>query len=336
MISLNRSFAYQRITGQQRYATEIARELRDMGELDREFVPPKWASSSALRTWAWAQSIGARTPRNSALLTLTSRGPVAAPRHLVVIHDLFVLTNPEWFSLRYVRTHAPFLMAQIRTAAGLIAVSEATADELAAVAPSGVPVVVAPNAPSGIFTREGDVEHVLSRYSLERGRYLLSVGSKDPRKNLGGLMTAYNALPDEVRRGFPLVLVGGRHASFRDFALDVEHGCLFLEDVNDSELAALYRGARATVSMSHNEGFGLPLVEAAACGSPLVLSDIPVYRWVAGESALYADPTNNAAIRDALSKAIEEGVPPPTHDPGRFTWGKSAQAIVNLASEVLA
>ena len=111
-----------------------------------------WARST-WRVWAWVQLVLPWLTRGAMLLSMTSRAPWWCRRQVVVVHDLFVLTNPGWFSRLYYLTHAPLLRAQIRSAAAVVAVSQPTADELASIY-SG-PIVVAPNAPSATFSPDG-------------------------------------------------------------------------------------------------------------------------------------------------------------------------------------
>ena len=108
-VVINGAFRGQAITGVQRYATELASrlpwpELRRRREDDR-----------ALPAWAWSQTLGIRA-RGRLLLTFTSRGPAVHRGQVVVVHDLFALTHPEWYSRRYALTHAPILRDQLRTA----------------------------------------------------------------------------------------------------------------------------------------------------------------------------------------------------------------------------
>ncbi|MGI3785610.1 MAG: glycosyltransferase family 4 protein, partial [Janthinobacterium lividum] len=260
------------------------------------------------------------------LLSLTARAPLWARRHVLVVHDLFVLTNPEWFSRKYVWTHAPLLRLQLRTAKALVAVSEPVAAQLASY---GVPVSVAPNAPSAVFSSASmlDDEIVLEARGLRRGTYLLAVGSLDPRKNLPLLARAYAALTPEERASHPLVVVGGGAAIFRSQDIAWSPEVVDAGYVSDDELRALYAGARAVVFVSLAEGFGLPLVEAAAAGAgSLVISDIEVFRWVCGPAAHYVDPTSVESITGGLRRSMDVELPPGI-DLDRFDWDDSARRV---------
>lgn len=331
-VLINESYWTQRITGQQRYATEITRRLTQSGSW-AAVRPTGFWSGSTLRVWAWVQFMLPLVAGRSTVLSMTTRAPFWRRRHVLVVHDLFVLTNPEWFSRLYVWTHAPLLRAQVRSAAVVVAVSQPVADQVALMR-SG-PVAVAPNAPSAVFRRAADTEAdtaVLDRRGLEAGTYFLAVGSRDPRKNLGRLVEAYGQLDPEERRRHPLVVVGGSAAIYRAENLTWPAGAIDTGYVTDEELAELYRGALSVVFVSKAEGFGLPIVEAAAAGAhSLLLSDIDVFRWICGPHARYVDPSSTTDIRDGLRREID-------HPQGqelnleRFDWDVSASVISNACA----
>jgi glycosyltransferase involved in cell wall biosynthesis len=323
---VNTSFTMQRITGQQRYATEIASRLLVENDF-AEVTPGPWFSRSALRTWFWVSTLLEARARGRLLLSMTSRAPTFHRRQVLVIHDLFVLTNPEWFSRRYVLTHAPILRAQLKRAAAIIAVSDPVAREVRG--HFAGPIVVAPNAPSRKFFDGGD-DKALTLRGLRANGYLLAVGSMDPRKNLPILAAAYGNLSPEEREQLPLVIVGGSAGIYRDEQIAWPTGVVDAGYVTDQELAGLYAGARAVIFPSLAEGFGLPLVEAAAAGSrALAISDIPVFRWVCGDGATYFDPTSVSSVTAAM-RTVASDPPPINIDLARFDWDVSADVVKNL------
>jgi len=329
-ILVNRAYADQRVTGQQRYATEIAARLLERPGF--ESIRPK--SSSTLRVWAWVLLVLPRLAWRSVLLSMTARAPVVHPHQVLVVHDLFVLTHPEWFSRKYFITHAPLLKLQLRRAAALVAVSQPVADEIAE-RYAGT-AAVAPNAPSAVFAAAdpmGDAA-VLTERGLTTDGYLLAVGSLDPRKNLPGLAAAYALVTDEQRAATPLVVVGGGNAIFRGESIDWPAETVDAGYVTDDELRALYAGAAAVVFASFAEGFGLPLVEAAAAGArTLVISDIPVFRWICGDGAIYVDPASPQSIVEGMRRALAAPVEI-SIDPDRFSWDSSASTIGELVQRV--
>lgn len=325
-IVVNQSYRGQRITGQQRYANEISARL--VGDSGFAEAAPEgfWARSTA-RVWLWVQLALPVMARASVLLSMTSRAPVWSRRQVLVVHDLFVLEHPEWFSRKYYWTHAPLLKAQIRTAAGIIAVSEPVAEQLRKLGRDDVEV--APNAPSEVFA-EADVtpSTVLAELGLSAGACFVAVGSRDPRKNLTGLARGYAELSDEERAKHPLLLVGGGASIFRDELIDWPSGTHEVGYVDDDELRRLYRDAASVVFVSLAEGFGLPLVEAAASGArSMTISDIDVFRWVCGDDgARYVDPSDPQSIATGLRAEITHPTAPRIA-PDRFTWSSSAGTV---------
>lgn len=328
-VKVNGAFHGQRVTGQQRYAHEITRRLLERRSVDL-VRPSSRVSASTAASWLWSLVGLPLSARRSVLLSLTSRAPVWHPRHVVVVHDLFVLTNPEWYSMTYVASHAPLLRATLRTAKHVVAVSEPVAEQVRRSGLTKAPVTVAPNAPSPVFARPVGA-HDLPDDDLPDGRFLLVVGSMDPRKNLPGLVRAYATLPAVVRQDHPLVIVGGTNAIFRASEIDPVDGVIMTGYVSDEALSGLYARARAVVFPSFAEGFGLPLVEAAIAGARVAASDIPVFRWIAGDHPEYFDPSSHDSLTGVLRSLIEDARPV---DPSfartvseRFSWDASAAAV---------
>lgn len=334
-VLINQSYRMQRITGQQRYATEISDRLLTRGGYESIAPSGFWAGSS-LRVWAWLQFALPFMRGRSLLLSMTARAPLVRRRQVLVVHDLFVLTNPEWFSRTYVLTHAPLLKHQIRRAAAIIAVSNPVAAELSP-RYSGR-IVVAPNAPSDVFSNstpdETAREVALESRGLKPGSYFLAVGSIDPRKNLPALAAAWALLPAVQRQEHPLVIVGGGAAVFKSETITWPSGTIDAGYVSDDELRALYAASTAVVFASKAEGFGLPLVEAAASGATsLVISDLPVFRWICGGGAHYVDPLSVESIAAGLRAALESpsGI---SIDLARFSWAASAAVVDDLCREL--
>lgn len=328
-IVINGAFRGQRITGQQRYATEVARELLAKPGVS-EIVPPPAIQKNRVLSWFWALTCHLRISRDDTLLTLTSRGPLWSRRQALVVHDLFVLDHPEWYSRKYRITHAPVLRSQIKSAKQLFAVSAPVATEVQHRFSLKNTPVTAPNAPSAIFTQDVPDTGILDRFNLAPQRFFLTVGSLDPRKNLDRLVTAYLQLPSDVRRDYPLVIAGGSSDVFRseNNAPAEESGVVRLGYVSDEELAQLYSNAHVFVFPALDEGFGLPIVEAMAAGSRVYASDIKVFHWVGGDAVEYFNPYDLENITDVLlaSGTTEpvRGIEPPGV---RFSWEKTADAI---------
>lgn len=334
-ILLNGAFRGQRTTGQQRYATELSAALERDARIDvREAALPRRLRASRSGAWLWVQTLALR-PRRRTLLSLTSRGPLVAAGHAVAVHDLFVLSHPEWYSRRYALTHRLALLAQIRTARLLLAVSEPVAEQLRTMRWVRAPVVVAPNAPADVFIKEPSRERVmavLSRRGLRDGRFFLTVATAEPRKNLRTLEEAFAALDDEERAANPLVAVGGRDGIYAE-AQENHEILRRLEDVDDEELAVLYHSCTAVLFPSKDEGFGLPAVEALAAGARVVASDIPVLRWVCDRHARYVDPDSpdawRSAVREEARRTSDDESRTERRDSvkARFAWSTTAALV---------
>lgn len=332
-VVVNGAFRSQRITGQQRYATEIAARLLDIGA--KEMRPNKFWSASALMTWFWVVMILPFRSRKSILVSLTARAPFTHSRHVLAVHDLFVLTHPEWYSRQHVLPHRLLFRLQLRFAAAFVAVSEPVAVQLARLKRISH-VAVAPNAPSVQF-RQSEAAGALEQLGLKSTQYLLTVGSMDPRKNFPRLAQAWQEVVDRTQTKMQLVVVGGSASSFAEQSIDWPPQTVIAGYVTDTDLADLYAKARALIFVSLEEGFGLPLVEAAVAGQrEFILSDIEVFRWIAGDHAIYVDARRTESISRALEQMIDH--PYTASEPGldlaRFDWEASARVIWDVASSL--
>jgi len=157
-----------------------------------------------------------------------------------------------------------------------------------------------------------------------------------PRKNIKRLLEAYCNMenPD-----FSLYIVGGLHAIYANAALSPytgRKGVRFLGYVGGKELMQLYRNATAYINPSLYEGFGIPLIEAMMQECATVVSDIPAFREVCGEAAIYFNPLDNADMQDKMNRIMhDEALRRQLVDQGkeqvkRFSWEESAQAINEL------
>ena len=215
-------------------------------------------------------------------------------------------------------------------------------------------VAVVPEAPAPPFRpRAGaDVETALAALGLRTRAYFLFAGGISPHKNLETLLDAYSKLRVTRDAVPPLVLVGDLDdESYLSAADGVRRRIATLElaehvrlpgFVSDETLACLYSGATCVVLPSLAEGFGLPAVEAAACGAPLVLSDLPAHRETLNGAALFVQPTDidglSAALgrvlddeteRDALSRKAQEAV-------AHLSWDAAADAVRRLLDDAVA
>jgi len=265
----------------------------------------------------------ARGERLDLLHCPTFRGPLVEPSCplVVTVHDLAVLRHPETFNL-WTRLYSRLCVSRVARAARLlIAVSEHTKRDVVELL--GVPeerIRVVPNGVADAFTPEG---------SAEAGDYVLAVGTIEPRKNLGRLAEATRRLGVELR-------VVGAPGWGR---VELGPGVRRLGRVPDDELARLYRGARCLAYPSLYEGFGIPIVEAMASGTPVVTSGGGATEEISGGAAVLVDPLDPASIAAGIEEASarrEELVRAGLQRARDFGWDEVARRTAEVYREAAA
>jgi glycosyltransferase involved in cell wall biosynthesis len=263
------------------------------------------------------------------LVSFSGLGPVAVRNKITTIHDVAHLENPRWYSLAYRMFYRLMEPLVIYTCKKVITVSEFSKSEIIKhyprIKPDDIEVIY--NACNEQWGYEEEADPVVSDY-------FLCVSSIDPRKNFPILLSAFKELP-EVN----LKIVGGMNAVFNKLELEVPKNAEFLGRVSDDELASLYRNAKAFIYPSLYEGFGLPPIEAAHFGCPVVLSDIPVLKEVCRDSAIYFNPYSPESIIEAVKKVNsftdqqrDEMIAKAKNNIKRFTWDTSAKKLLKLLS----
>jgi glycosyltransferase involved in cell wall biosynthesis len=215
------------------------------------------------------------------------------------IHDLNHL-HPEGNSSALKRSYYRLLVRPaIRRAGAVFTVSEFSRQSICEWAGVSSSVINVGAGVSEVFRPDGD------RFQKVEP-YLLHVGNYRPHKNFGRMLAAF--ANSGLARDVTLVGTGVPSAHVREqiAQLGLSERVSFTGDVSDKELAALYRGALGLLFASSYEGFGLPIVEAMACGTPVLTSSIGVMPEVAGESAILVDPLDVEAIRDGIRRLVAD------------------------------
>ncbi|HEY8108881.1 MAG TPA: glycosyltransferase family 1 protein [Patescibacteria group bacterium] len=271
------------------------------------------------------------------------------PRHLKVptvlfVHDLLAFSRQWGGSLRTRLIERLTLRHALRKAAGVVVNSEATATALRERYRRVPEVTVAPLAADSFRTAPAPAaaRKVAKAQQLPK-RYVLAVGTIEPRKNHARLIEAFRSIPESRRRDTALVIAGRWGWRYRPVkrAMVGTRRVKVIEAPTDAELAALYRGATVFAYPSLLEGFGLPVLEAMHAGAPAAVSDLPVLREVAGDAAEYVDPQDVSSIRTGIERLL--GSAPRRRKLSaagqrrakRFGWDKSAKATLGAIREAL-
>lgn len=275
--------------------------------------------------------------------------PLWLPRRMpavVTIYDLVPFLFPETMQPSNYLVTRIFLPPSLARAQRIMVISESVAADVRRVfriSPDRIQVVT-PGVRAGFLPRD-PVEarrRIAERLGLDPQRpYLLTVGTVEPRKNLLTLVNTLASLPRATRARFPLMVAGApgwKTSALQDAAMPlVQEGTVrFLGFVNHDDLPWLYAGAALFLFPSLYEGFGIPVVEAMASGIPVVASDIPVIREVAGNAGVFVAPTAS----EAWGKAIVNLLDDPSRQAqmrerglaqaARYTFEQSAQRLLDV------
>jgi glycosyltransferase involved in cell wall biosynthesis len=347
---LNGRFLTRSLTGVDRVATELSLALLDILQQDKvRLLLPKTPIHAAdtrpqllldmtvrpTPAWSgylWEQLALSFVQKEAWLLSLCNMGPVMRSRQAVMIHDAQIFTQPEAYSAKFRLVYHNLIPRIAKHARVVLTVSDFSRRELEklGVVPEGKTTVI-----------HNGVDHIdrittdsgtLARHNLTKGAYFLAIGSIAPHKNLPMLIEAARNRSDT---SIPLIIAGGGNASvFRGQGLSEGNGVQFLGRVSDGELKALYSGALAQVFPSKTEGFGLPPLEAMACGCPVIATTGGAVPEVCGEAAIFADPNQPNEWTDAMDMLA--GNPKLCADlaqagrarAAQFTWVKAAETML--------
>ena len=312
MIIINARFLTQTITGVQRFAIEICRGLPNhIAGNDVIFVCPKDKKINhlgnnkkvievgSLSNNLWEQielPLFLKKNGNPLLINLVGLGPIGYKNKIMALYDLAFYHYPEWFSFTFRTTYNFLVPISIKNAKLIITDSEyvkADIHKTYGVNQKNIDVIYA--APSKKF----------KNLHLKREKIILTVSSIDPRKNLGRVIKAFQLIESD----FKLVIVGKSNNSFAK--MDVERKLItskvqFTGYLTDDELIQLYNKASIFIYASLFEGFGIPPLEAQACGCSCIVSNSTSLPEVYQNSVTYCDPKSIESIKDALNLLVHD------------------------------
>ena len=347
MIIVNARFLTQPISGVQRYAIEICLELKKLSP-DIVFVSPRnilhheiahalgVKITGRLKGHLWEQielPSYLKKQGSPLLLNLCNTAPIFYVNKIVTIHDLAFERFPQTFSWKF-RYAYQFAIPRIaRSSKHILTDSSFSKNEICSlysISEDKIEVVYCAN--SAFFSEIGNTNNE---------QFILAVSSLNYQKNFFALVKAFNKLSDKTIK---LFLVGGINKNFADHNLlqeiESNENIKFVGRVDDEELVRLYSSAQCFVYPSLYEGFGIPPLEAQACGCPCVVSNAASLPEVCGDSVVYCDPYSVDDIADKISmvlssKALQDELRTKGFENiKRFSWEKSAQKIIHIIEEI--
>ncbi|MHB1282845.1 MAG: glycosyltransferase family 4 protein [Metallibacterium scheffleri] len=301
---------------------------------------------AGMRGHAWEQLRLPGHCRGKLLWSPSNTGPLAVRNQVVTIHDVVPLDHPEWLNPRFAAWYRFLIPRLARRVKHVIVDSDFTRQRLIAhtgIGPGKISVIhcgvdarFRPQSPEAINSARAALQ-------VPPGRYVLSVGSLEPRKNLGRLLLAWQSALSELPADAWLVVAGakGKGLVFADVP-ELAHlpARVHLAGyVPEEALPALYAGADAFVYPSMYEGFGVPPLEAMACGIPTLVSNRTSIPEVVGDAALQVDPFDvNAIAQGLVQLSTDANLRAKLGRVGReraalYTWDHTAKRTLQVLQE---
>ncbi|MCX6763742.1 MAG: glycosyltransferase family 1 protein [Candidatus Moranbacteria bacterium] len=278
--------------------------------------------------------------------------PFCVPKKIKLIthiHDVSFNAYPEkikFLDLFFLKTLIP---RSLKKADKIIAVSEFTKNEI--VKYYQIPeekIEVVYNAVGDNFTQEiseEKIQQILKSYNLTPKAYILYLGTMQPRKNLPVLIEAFASLKDKT--SYKLVLCGNRTAHNFDKKIDtviekynLQDSVIFPGFIDEIDKPVIFKLAKIFCFPSLYEGFSIPILEAMVAGTPVMASDIPPHREVAGEAALFFNPENSQDLAEKLEKIISDSdlrndlIQKGLEQAQKFSWKKSAEKLLKIYQNI--
>jgi glycosyltransferase involved in cell wall biosynthesis len=346
-IIVNARFLTQPVTGVQRFAIEVSKRLKQKLP-DIEFIAPphiihqELAASLQVVTYGrfnshyWEQielPVYLRKQGNPLLINLANTAPLFYRNQIVSVLDLSFLINPLWFSRSFAMYYSFVVPRIARNAKKIITISENSRNDIKSrlgIRHENIEV---------IYCSVSDAFREANTITIKPAeeKYILAVSSLDPRKNFVNLIKAF------IQAGLPdvkLVIVGSANKVFADQGIKplIQNNdkIIFTGYISDKELIGLYSNALLFLYPSLYEGFGIPPLEAMACGCPTIVSDIASLPEVCGDASYYIDPTNVDSIAQGIVTLVrDEKLRKEFTDKGYervalFSWENSVDNLISL------
>jgi glycosyltransferase involved in cell wall biosynthesis len=283
------------ITGVQRYLLSLLPHLPSK----LSSIKPSRALQG-IKGHVWEQFYLPTQLKRRLLWSPGNTGPLGVSRPVLTVHDAAALDHPEWFERKFALWYSALLPRLIRKVRAIITVSQFSKDRI--VECTGVESERVRVIANGVDRRFQPIDQKIVKEATNRlgltEPYILFVGSLEPRKNLKMLLETWQLANFD---GATLAVAGTTGHVFQRFQTgSMPKGVRLLGRVEDDLLPILYSGAAGFVYASIYEGFGLPPLEALACGCPVALSDIPAHREVCDRAAHYFNPFRTEDLLNKL------------------------------------
>lgn len=327
-VIINGRFLSRQITGVERYGRELIPFFKGGYRVEK-------TRRNGLAGHAWEQFVlPMKLTSNSVLWSPANTGPLFVRNQALTIHDLSPLEHPEWYRKSFATWYRLILPILIKRVRVIFTPSEYVKQKV--MKRFAVKNVVI--TPNGVDTTRFYPEAWQSSHDLPE-KFILFVGSLQPRKNIQVLFRAWNEIKNEFLNMW-LVIAGNTGTVFANNNLSTIERVRFLGYVSDNDLPGIYAKATTFVLPSIDEGFGLPALEAMACGVPVIVSDGGALQETVGDAALIF----KAMDSNCLSKVIREYlndqdmhsslVARGAERVKQFSWQKSAETIWKALHEI--
>lgn len=352
------------LTGIGRYTYENARELSRLDKYDLSYfygyvsgnliTPSSAKKTKSFKAWIVKNRLIKAVIRSVLFKVSGWFGPkfdlywqpnfipnqsIKADKVIATVHDFSWEIYPEFQPSERVHYFQKYFYPSIQRCAHIITGSHFTKREI--IERTGM-------TPSSITVIYHGINHDVFYPRLEAfkptQKYILAVGSIEPRKNLRNLMLAYKALEKILRDEYHLILVGAQgwnNDEIVDEIKSLSQWVHYSGFVSDEELAKLYTNATLFVYPSIYEGFGIPPLEAMACGCPVIASNASTLPEVCGDAAIYVDPMNIHIIKETIMQVLNDAdlqrdqIAKGLEHAKKFSWEKSAQEHLDVFEKVL-
>ena len=348
---INARFLSQPLTGVQRYSRELLRELDTMIEPSQAaaLCPAQLSDQPNYQNIdlqigphmdgnLWEQIFLLWKTRGNLLFSPANTGPYLKKNQVLTIHDMSVFAYPMAYTQTFQSKYRLIFRRLARTAAHILTVSEFSKKEIQKYL--GIPaekITVTYEGREHIERAEEDFS-ILEKLNIGDRPYFLVVGSLSRHKNLEIILSA-NADMDQKK--YQIVTAGSVNSRiFKPVEAQGSNNLVNAGYVSDDELKALYNGASSLIFPSLYEGFGLPLVEAMACGCPIICSNIPSSHEICESAALYFDPYSACDLTGKMEMILEQsdlikgkkksGLDRAKH----FSWKKTANMTKDILLEI--